>query len=157
LEVVRIEGPIHVDEVVRRTAATWGLARAGNRIKLSVSQAIKYCSSRNLIAVEDDFCISSKVGESQTIRDRSTVESTEIRKPEYLSPTEVEAAIRAVVAVCVGIETDKLTSEASKLFGFKSTGRKLKEIFSRQVKKLCSQGKLVERQGKLYLPNETTS
>ncbi len=152
LEIVSAEGPIHMDEVIRRTATTWGLNRAGSRIKQVVSTAIEYCESEGMIAVTDECWLdmSGKRG-PVAIRDRSSVDSVELRKPEYLPSAEIEVAIRAIVAVCIGIELEPLAVELSRVFGFKSTGRKLKEVFVECVHRLCAQGLLDERQGKLYL------
>jgi hypothetical protein len=39
-QVVEVEGPVHIDEVIRRIRSLWGLRRSGNRITNVIDRAV---------------------------------------------------------------------------------------------------------------------
>ncbi|HYC58056.1 MAG TPA: DUF3320 domain-containing protein [Thermoanaerobaculia bacterium] len=54
-DVVRVEGPVHVDEVVRRIRTIWGLQRAGNRIREAIDRGVQMAVRQQVIAREGEF------------------------------------------------------------------------------------------------------
>ena len=69
LEVVKAEGPIHLDEVARRIREAFGLQKTGGRILTHVRDGLIYHKRDGGVACEDEFW--SVAGrETQKIRDR---------------------------------------------------------------------------------------
>ena len=86
---------------------------------------------------------------SVSIRNREGV-SPSLRKAEHIPPSELCAAIWHIVESHIGVSIDDAIRESARLLGFKSAGSQLREVFSNAVETLISQGKLEERESKLY-------
>jgi very-short-patch-repair endonuclease len=54
-DVVRVEGPVHFDEVVRRIRTIWGLQRAGNRIREAIEHGVKVALRKQAVARDGEF------------------------------------------------------------------------------------------------------
>jgi very-short-patch-repair endonuclease len=54
-DVVRIEGPVHIDEVVRRIRTIWGLQRAGNRIREAIDRGVQIAVRKQAVARDGEF------------------------------------------------------------------------------------------------------
>ena len=54
-DVVRVEGPVHIDEVIRRIRTIWGLQRAGNRIREAIAQGVQIAIVKQVIARDGEF------------------------------------------------------------------------------------------------------
>ncbi len=146
--VVQIEGPVHMSEISRRIAGLWGMNRTGSRITQSVDDAIEYMVQVGKLRKEGEF-VSHRTSEVK-IRFRQDVQSSNLKKPELLPPSEIAAAIVAIVQVNLGIEPDDLAREAALLFGFKSTSAKLKSTIQNVIDQLVAEGKIESRNGRLY-------
>ena len=153
--VVRIEGPVHQDEVVRRVATLWGLKRAGKRIAGAVEQALTEAVYRNQIVQHGlFFCPTSQ--SDVPIRNRENVQSSNLRKPDYLPPAEIRQALAALVRVHLGMTSDEAATEVARLFGFRSTSAQIKQIIQDEVGFLLEQNILEQRNGKLYVGETVT-
>lgn len=148
-QIVKTEGPIHQEEVARRTAALWGKRRAGGRIADAVETALSEAVYGG--AVRQDGLFFSPSRQSQIpIRNRQNVDSANLRKPEYLPPAEIRAALLAVVQVHLGIETNDALIEVSRLFGFRAASSQLKDVLRDEVHQLIETETIEQRGGKLY-------
>jgi len=85
------------------------------------------------------------------IRNRENTASANLRKPKILPPTEVIAAILAVVRIHFGIKNNEVIAEVSRLFGFKSTSSQLRQIIQTQLQGLVDNGAVTERDAVLQL------
>ena len=81
-QVVAVEGPVHVDEVVGRLRAAWGLQRAGGRIQGAVERACDTGVQRGRLARDGAFL--SLPGQIVTVRNRGSVISATLRRPDML-------------------------------------------------------------------------
>jgi very-short-patch-repair endonuclease len=95
LKIVQIEGPIHEDEITNRVKALWGFARAGSRIQSAVKRGISWLMRSDQCLNEDGFL--SIKGYPIQIRNRENVSLPDLRKPERIAPSELRAAILAVI------------------------------------------------------------
>lgn len=86
-QVVDVEGPVHIDEIVARIRAAWGLKRAGGRIQTAIEQAVDVSTRISRLARNGDFL--SIPGREARVRDRSAVISTTLRRCEALPPAEL--------------------------------------------------------------------
>ncbi len=146
-EVVRIEGPVHVCEVVNRIRDAWGLKRAGGRIQEAVEKAIDVSVREGRLAQAGDFL--TVPGSRLRVRDRSEARSPSLRRPDSLPPAELEAAILAVVRENYGATDDQVVQSAARAVGFKATSGPLRELLAGVVADAVAGERLSRRNGML--------
>jgi very-short-patch-repair endonuclease len=143
-KVVKVEGPIHRSEIVARVRSLWGLQRAGGRIQAAVEAGISHAVSQNKIEeFATDFL--SMPGQEIRVRDRSDVTSLALRRPDYLPPQEIDAALHATVKENLGARLEELVLCVSRKFGFRNTSAQLREVIEARAKRLIEVGTLVRR------------
>jgi very-short-patch-repair endonuclease len=145
--VVAIEGPVHTDEVVTRIRAGWDLARSGARIQTAVEAGVQLAVRAKHIDNVDGFL--SLPGEPVKVRDRSSTESTGLRRPEMLPPAEVDRALLDVAKRNLGAKRSELVQRTCRTFGFKAAGATLRELIERRIAILLDGGQLIDRDGLL--------
>jgi very-short-patch-repair endonuclease len=149
VEVVKVEGPVHKDEVARRIADAAGIRRIGNRIEVAISTAISSAVRAKLIERRQEFLW--PVGmKSPTVRDRSGLPNS-CRKLEFVSPEEIAQAILAVIASAYGIDLADVPQASCRLLGFARTSEEMTALVDRIAKKLVSDGKLEAKDGHVTL------
>nr|WP_315217944.1 DUF3320 domain-containing protein [uncultured Duganella sp.] len=148
-EIVKIESPVHADEIVVRLRAAWGLKRAGGRIQAAVERALEAALSTGDIAMEERFLA---VPGNLAVRDRSNVISEGLRKPEMLPPKEIELAVHNVIKNNFGASMDEIVLAVSRSFGFKATSSQIREMIRNRTDSMVSKGVLA-RQGENLILN----
>lgn len=138
-------------EIARRVSELWGLSRTGSRIVSAVQHGLHTATRAGKIAHGSPFFFKPDEKEIP-IRNRENAASANLRKPEMLPPTEIMAAILAVVRIHFGIKSDEVIAEVSRLFGFKSTSSQLRQTFQVQLEQLIDSGNIVEKNSLLQLP-----
>jgi len=88
--IVTIEGPVHVDDIIRRLREAWGLSRAGDRIKRVVMSAISYADSNNEVKKRRDFVWASELTDVK-VRKRSQP------KIHLVCDQEITAAVKMIL------------------------------------------------------------
>ena len=142
-EVVGVEGPVHIDEIINRIRDAWGLKRAGGRIQDAVERAVKVAVRQKRLVEEDDFYW--RPGSEPVVRDRSCAKSPSLRKPEMLPPTEIRMALVDLVSQNFGATEEQAVVAASRAFGFKSTSGQLREIILDELKAALAAGVLARQ------------
>jgi very-short-patch-repair endonuclease len=151
-QVVAIEAPVHIDEIICRIRDAWGLKRAGGRIQDAVERAVAVAVRQHRI-MEDDYFYSVPHGEV-VVRDRSGTRSATLRKPEMLPPAEIRVALLDIISRNFGATEDQVVLAASRAFGFKSTSGQLREIMLEEVQQMLSKEELARRDSLIELgPN----
>ncbi|AET91708.1 putative DNA helicase related protein [Burkholderia sp. YI23] len=147
LQIVAVEGPIHFDEVVARTRTLWGLQRAGSRIRDVLDRARQMLMADRRVSSEDQFL---DIPEREVrVRNRASVCSATLRKPEFLPPVEVRAAIRSVLRENLGGHRNELSIAVGRLLGFGTVSAQLREVIWTQLDALHGDGS-VSVQGEIY-------
>ncbi len=149
-KIVEVEGPIHEAEIVARIRDAWGLQRAGNRVREAVQNGIAVAQSQQLIE-GDIFYI--KPGTVVQIRNRASVTSVSLRRPEMLPPEEVKAAIVTLVRDNFGAEPDALAQQVSRALGFAATSAQLRSLVDECIEELRAAGEIYLTDGRLKIPN----
>lgn len=139
-QVVKIESPVHVDEVIVRLRTAWGLQRAGARIEAAVEQGVDLALKRGRLSREGGFL--SMVGEVPLPRDRGNSLSQSLRKLEMISPLEIAAGVVHVVATNLGATDDEVALTISRMLGFKATSASLRKHIGSVVEDLVVAGRL---------------
>ena len=149
-KIIRIESPIHREEISRRVTQLWGLSRTGKRIRDAVEVAMALAAREHDILIDGDFYHTGR-RDDVSIRDRSEVDCNTLRKPEMLPPIEIRKALAAIAHVNLGVGHDEAVTEAARLFGFKSTSARLRSVIEMELRVLLSNGDLEELNAKLYV------
>lgn len=147
--ILEVEAPVHRDEIARRITGLWGLGRTGARIARAVDDALHLLESRKRTLAEGDFFSIS--GRQVFPRDRGGADSANLRKAEYLPPSEIHAALRVAVSSNQGVDEERLLSEALRLLGFKTIGPQVRAVALTQLQALCRSNAFEHREGRLYL------
>ncbi len=141
VKVVAIEGPVHVDEVVARLKAAWGITRAGSRIMAAVDRAVAMAARAGTLVVTDRFL--AIPGVDVRVRDRGDAASSSLRKPEMLPPAEMDLAVLEAARRNFGGSADELVQEGARSLGFRTVGAQLREVMRARVSALEGEGRLV--------------
>ena len=92
-EVVKIESPVHFDEVARRIATAVGVARIGNRIQNKVKAAARQAARSGSVQIRGKI-LHWRGQEEVAVRDRSELPNAS-RKIELIAPEEIESGYQA--------------------------------------------------------------
>lgn len=145
-DIVVIEGPIHRAEVVARARDLWGLGRAGSRIQAAVDAGIGLAlRNKTIEQAHHDFL--SVPGQVPAVRDRSEVASATLRRPDYLPPQEIDAAIVDIVSSNLGATMGELVLRVSRQMGYRSTSAQLRAVIEDRVESVVKLGKAKESNG----------
>ena len=145
LQIVEIEGPVHLEELGRRMSRLWGYKRAGRRVQDSVRRAVSVLvrdgSLRYSKAGTGAF-LESGAGGAATVRDRSMVNSATLRRVDMLPPVEISESVLQVVERSIGISERDLAVEVARAFGFKSTSADMRKCVAENARRLVTEGRL---------------
>jgi very-short-patch-repair endonuclease len=148
-EVVAKEGPVHIDEVVNRIRAGWGLKRAGGRIQEAIERAAEHAVGLGRLSDEDHFL--SVPGREPKVRDRSQVTASSIRRVDALPPTEIAAAVLSVVRSNFGATDEQVSTVVSRALGFKSTSAQLRDLILQVTQGAIDKDWLARKDGMLVI------
>lgn len=115
-EVVKIESPVHFEEMARRIADANGISKIGSRVRAAIVNSTDYAVKAGLIKQHNNFLWHIE-GHLPVIRDRSSLNPNS-KKLAYISPQEMNLAISRVVENSIAIQPDNAVVLISKLFGF---------------------------------------
>ncbi|WP_031214184.1 DUF3320 domain-containing protein [Mesorhizobium sp. LSJC255A00] len=153
-QVVGIETPIHVDEIVSRIRGAWGLQRAGGRIQDAIERGVGLAQRGGAVARRGSFCF--KPGAPVRLRDRSGVVSAGLRKPEMIAQDEVAQGAMEVVKSNLGATEEEIAITVARMLGFKATSAQLRQLISAGVADLITKGLLRPQDG-LLVAGESAS
>ena len=149
IEIVRVEGPVHVDAVARRIADAAGISRIGARIRRNLEWAIKDASSSNSIVRKGEFLWLPDMNRP-IVRDRSAV--PQAKKIELISPEEIAEAIKMIVERSYEIDKADAAPEAGRILGFRRVSRDTRAKIDSVIEGLIGDGTLHDDAGHLTLP-----
>ena len=130
-QIVEVEGPVHIDEVVLRIRNLWGLGRAGARIKNAIEKGALSAQRDRRIRRTSDFL--------WTVDERDIpIRRRKKPKIEWVCDEEIAEAMKLVITIQGAIPRDALIAESMKLFGYKSMRKvavqRVKPILDKLVK-----------------------
>jgi hypothetical protein len=131
IRIVEAEGPIHVEEVARRIAASFGRERTGSRIFSATKAALDHAKGFSPdLMTESSFWFTRTQRESPPVRDRTAEEGATL-KPSSISMQEIRAAIQIARADNAGGNEADLIRSAAHLLGFRRVGSELQARLAR--------------------------
>jgi very-short-patch-repair endonuclease/DNA polymerase III delta prime subunit len=136
VQIVKIESPVHVDDITKRVTHGAGLQRAGARIQQVVSRAISLAARRQLIRKKKEFLWEPE-RKRAVVRDRSDLPAQD-KKLDRIAPEEIAVALIAVVRRNFSLAEDDAVSEAASDLGFQRVTAAMHKQFSRIMKALVN-------------------
>lgn len=115
-EIVKVENPVHFDEVARRMIEAADITRVGSRIREALMKAVKYAEGNKWIRVSEDFLWHREMKEPR-LRDRSNLPPA-AKKLKYIAPEEMILAIEKVVRSAIAIQPEAVVPIVTRIFGF---------------------------------------
>ncbi len=138
-DVVRVEGPIHVDEIIRRIADAADV-RATRKVKNNLNHAITNVARSNKIVKRGKFLWLKGMKRPIPIRDRSAIPKS--MKIDLISPEEISESVKLVVKRSFGIDRESAVKEAGRLLGFKRVSKDTRTNIDSIIEKLVRSGDL---------------
>ncbi|HEX8018617.1 DUF3320 domain-containing protein [Mucilaginibacter sp.] len=137
-EVVKVESPVHFDEVAKRIADAAGIAKVGSRIRYTLTQALNQAQSEKLVVVKDDFIWAPEM-EKARVRDRSKLPAA-YRKLSLVAPEEIAGAVVQVIGSAISITEEEAIPLVAKLLGFSRVTDEMRQQLSTAVGKTIQAG-----------------
>jgi hypothetical protein len=117
--VLNIESPVNRDVMCKRVLEAWGISRMGSRIKRRFDQLFSVMQLRYTSAGKSIFYW--KIGVDNQLYDSfrlPTSDERTRRNLEHIAPEEIASAIRYILTQQIGMLTEDLEREVSRIFGF---------------------------------------
>jgi very-short-patch-repair endonuclease len=147
-EVVKVESPVHFDEVARRMVEAAGVSKVGSRIRECLMQSANHLKDTKRIKMEGEFLWIPEM-EKPAIRNRVNLANS-ARKIRLIAPEEIALAIERVVQDSIAINQTEIAGHVSKIFGFNRVTEDMREeinIVLQQMiekKELRKEGELIK-------------
>lgn len=143
-DVVKVESPVHFEEVARRIADANGVSKIGTRIRSSIIEAAEYARHTDMIKVKGEFLWHPEM-KVPYIRERSAF-SVNSKKIQFIAPEEIHIGIKKVVESSIAIQPEVAISLISKLFGFFRVTEDMKKYLLESIESAITRG-VVIREG----------
>ncbi len=140
--VVVVEGPVCLDEVVRRIRVLWNRARAGDRIRQAVEEGVRVAVAGGRVVRRGDFLWAP--GDAPP-RVRRRLQDPPPRMA-LICDEEIQEAVKLVVRYQSATLPDDLATQASRLLGIQSTSAGARERIEAVIRSLLESGILRELQ-----------
>ena len=115
-DVVRVEGPVHVDEVVRRIRTIWGLQRAGNRIREVIERGVQIAVRMQRVARDGEFL---HVPQAPVLVRRRNGDPP--ARVEWIADAELAEAMQLVLRSEFATPREELIDAAARRVGIQAT------------------------------------
>ncbi|MEW2132356.1 DUF3320 domain-containing protein [Streptomyces sp. NPDC005435] len=137
--IVEAEGPIHEDLLVQRAREAWGVTRAGSRIRDNVSAVADALVRARKLTSDDGFYALAKPGPPKA---RYPQDGDTPRKVVHIAPAERHVALYELAVECPGVSEDELVKLACEFFGWRRTGKDIRDRLAADIAELHRAGRL---------------
>lgn len=117
VNIVEIEGPIHLEEMLQRIRSHTGLSRMLGKIRQRILDSIASAESSGKIQVKGEFCWPLS-GPADLLRRR---DAEAYAKIEWICDEEIKEAVRFVLASQYSTPMEDLIVQTSRVLGIKTT------------------------------------
>ncbi|MFG3045573.1 DUF3320 domain-containing protein [Streptomyces sp. NPDC048241] len=139
VRIVEAEGPVHEDLLVQRAREAWGVGRAGSRIRDNVRAVADALVRSRRIVSDDGFYTLAEPGQ---LKARHPREGDTPRKVVHIAPGERHVALRELAAECPGMTEDELVKQTCEFFGWRRTGKDIRDRLAADIAELRRAGRL---------------
>jgi very-short-patch-repair endonuclease len=147
-QILLIEAPIHLDELVTRMREQWGWSRAAERFRNHVGEGLTVLINRQTAAIEANF-ISLPEKALLKVRKRADDSPVGTRKSANIPPSEIDLALKQVTDMAHSLSREEAAKEVSIALGFRSLSSDFRSIIEDRINWLLKHGQLIEVGGKL--------
>ncbi|RZJ76018.1 MAG: DUF3320 domain-containing protein [Flavobacterium sp.] len=145
-EVVKVESPVHFDEMARRIADAASISKIGSRIRYTLEAACTYAEGAGLVIRKGDFLWHPSKPDV-LVRSRLSLSGAS-KKLSYISPEEMTAGIVKVVKESIAIQPEVAVPLVAKLFGFSRVTEEMKKELLAAIELNISSGH-IKKEGEL--------
>jgi hypothetical protein len=141
-EIVRVESPVHIQEVSRRITKAASIKHTGSRIRATIESGCDEAIRKGRARRRGAFLWRPDMREAP-LRDRSVLPSAS-KKLDLVAPEEIAAAIEKVVTESYGIDRDEIPTAVLRLLGFRRTTKTAQQRVTEVLDGMIAQAKLAE-------------
>ncbi|MFF9157838.1 DUF3320 domain-containing protein [Streptomyces sp. NPDC014846] len=138
-QIIQTEGPIHEDLLVQRAREAWGVGRAGARIRDNVREVARMLVRSGRASDADAFYAAAGREEPKA---RHPEDGATPRKVVHVAPAERHLALYELAAECPGMSEEELIKQAAEFFGWRRTGKDIRDRLAADVAELRDRGRL---------------
>ncbi|MER7830350.1 DUF3320 domain-containing protein [Streptomyces sp. NPDC095602] len=138
-QVIEVEGPIHEDLLVQRAREAWGVARAGSRIRDNVRAVADALARSGAFSRDGGFY---DMADRAELRARRPQAGEKPRTVVQIAPAERRLALYELAAECPGMSEDELIKQTCEFFGWRRTGRDIRDCLQADIEDLRRCGRL---------------
>ena len=137
--IVEVEGPVHLEEVIRNIRINLGYKRTGNKIRDAVTKAVSFAKRSGNVLMKGDFLWSSN---NQVVQVRRRGGDLPV-KIDLICDEEIAEAIKLVLKHQFATFPDELAVQSSRLLGFRATSEVVAERINSIIESLIEQKELI--------------
>jgi hypothetical protein len=152
-EVVRGEGPVSTELVLKRVRERWGMNRAGSRARSAFDVALRSLRRQGQIASESNGFLIVPNQPAPGVRGGDRNDPATVRTIHEVPPSELKEAVTRFVQEVHPISEDELSARVSAAFGWNRRGSDIAHEFQKVLRKLVDTGLLVRRGEMLTIGN----
>ncbi|MFG2924646.1 DUF3320 domain-containing protein [Streptomyces sp. NPDC048305] len=138
-QIIEFEGPIHEDLLMLRARTAWGVTKSGSRIQDNIRQVVRAMVRSGRFSSAGPFL---DVARRAELKARSPEEGEAARKVAHISPDERHLALCELTAECPGMTQDELIKQTCDFFGWRRTGKDIKDRLTGDIADLHRLGRL---------------
>ena len=158
VQIVVIEGPIHLDVITSRIVRLWNVGRTGSRIREAIMNAVEHAQFTNLIHQSeidgDNFYVAPNYTRPNDVRDRAQVELALIRKHDYLPLGELRVGVASIVEEGISVSRQECIRVLCERLGYQRITAGLTERITQSIEILVEHQLLEEIEDKLRLKSD---
>ena len=137
--IVRIESPIHVNELSLRVIQHYHMKKVGAKILKYITSRVKAMHINKELNYESNFVYRSK-HPYKKIRKRDEINT--VSNIELVSAEEIRNAILLVLIKELSVPKEELIPRVARVFGFQHTGKKIQLHLKKEISHLLREKKI---------------
>ncbi|MFJ9700588.1 DUF3320 domain-containing protein [Streptomyces fradiae] len=138
-QIIETEGPIHEDLLIQRARETWGVTRAGNRIRDNVRAVAEALARTGKLTRDGGFY---DVAQRPVTAARHPEDGEKPRTVIQIAPAERRLALYELALECPGVSEDELIKLTCEFFGWKRRGHEIRGYLETDIAELYAGGRL---------------
>jgi very-short-patch-repair endonuclease len=132
-EVVKQEGPVHLEVAFRRITSACGVRRTGNKIQQNLENLVARAVAQGDIRRQGSFLWDPK---QTQITVRGLYTNSEKREVSYIPTEEFETCVFNIIRDAMSLSKDDLLTETARNFGFKRITKDVRSALEVYLKTL---------------------
>ncbi len=140
-EIVKVESPVHFDEMAKRIAGGAGVSKVGSRIKDTLLRAVVFAETNGKIR-RDGLFLWHHTMATPILRNREMLPAGS-KKICFIAPQEIQIAILDIITNSIAIENDAVIPLTAKMLGFIRVTDEIKTSIQVVIDSLLQRGDVI--------------